>query len=99
MTSDAATMPTWIVVCLVACGACAEDTVRPAGFDFDGSPDAGDTKSPPPVDSIVPQDPPESSICHENWCWLHPRPFGHDVRDLRQRGDKLLGVAVPAPLR
>lgn len=55
--------------------------------------DAGDIDPPPRDELFVPKPPLDNTLCEDGWCWLHPRPFPHDVVELQRVGDEIYGAA------
>ena len=83
------------ILCLLVAGlaGCAEDTPSEwGGFDDDGTND-DDTVAPnDPGNFFLPKTIPEDSTCRNDWCWIHPRPFGHHIRELREVNGDIYGV-------
>ena len=71
---------------------CQDDTSPPGWGDFNS--DAGDTGDTEITvrETFVPKERPSNSVCVNDWCWVHPRPVAHSVRELEPVADKLYGV-------
>ncbi|GEM_PF-2409935 len=55
-----------------------------------------DVELPPEMSKApaVPDQPPAESHCNSgSWCWIHPTPFPHRIRNLRRAGDAIHAVA------
>ena len=59
-----------------------------------GDEDGGDT------DPAVPPQPRSNTICNDNqWCWIHPAPFPHEVDNLRSVGGEVYATARDGAVR
>ncbi len=43
---------------------------------------------------VFPEEPPSGTHCNDQgWCWIHPAPIPHNIRELESVGDRVFGVA------
>ena len=57
--------------------------------------DASDTRDmgdEPRSSSFLPDQQPEDTYCNGGWCWVHPRPFPYNVRELGAVGEQVYGL-------
>mgnify|MGYP002277057228 CR=1 FL=1 len=49
---------------------------------------------------VVPQSPADNAYCNQDdWCWIHPAPLPHGIRDLQRVDDRVFGVAYAPELK